>query len=293
MALPGPLTNILFPTRSGDGGSPNLSVVTTRATVLDVCYSVYGESTLSTDAVDSFYETNAIYENPFITATSRSVISDISRLSRQLSSLEVPRPLAMICTLFRLRPPNLGQNSSDALFTALRVWTDVDDICESEFFDGHRKAIVEHTLNILLLPGIHCESAISHRTSTDLNIHSSPTVGSNHHHFFASPSLPIPGTSLSFPSPLHLQLRIITRLSFNEQGLVTYHRDFWDVKDLIGMLPGMTLAQWLGTRIAAVGLSYLSKFLPNNDDSKCSGDSARRSLEVADLERGMHTTLPR
>jgi hypothetical protein len=59
MALPGPLTNILFPTRSGESGSPNLSVVTTRATVLDVCYSVYGESTLSTDAVDSFYETNA------------------------------------------------------------------------------------------------------------------------------------------------------------------------------------------------------------------------------------------
>ena len=59
MALPGPLTNILFPTRSGEDGSPNLSVVTTRATVLDVCYSVYGESTLSTDAVDSFYETNA------------------------------------------------------------------------------------------------------------------------------------------------------------------------------------------------------------------------------------------
>ena len=58
MALPGPLTNILFPTRS-EGSSPNLSVVTTRATVLDVCYSVYGESTLSTDAVDSFYETNA------------------------------------------------------------------------------------------------------------------------------------------------------------------------------------------------------------------------------------------
>ena len=67
---------------------------------------------------------------------------------------------------------------------------------------------------------------------------------------------------------------------------MTYHRDIWDVKDFIGLLPGMTLAQWLGTRIAAVGLSYLSKFLPNNDGSKCSGD---RSLEVADLERGTST----
>ena len=160
---------------------------------------------------------------------------------------------------------------------------------DPEETDGHRKAIVEHTLNILLFPGIHCESTISHRarTSTDslVNIHGSPMMASNPHSF-ATPSLPIPGTSLSFPSPLHLQLRILTRLSFNEQGLVTYHRDIWDVKDFIGLLPGMTLAQWLGTRIAAVGLSYLSKFLPNNDGSKCSGD---RSLEVADLERGTST----
>jgi hypothetical protein len=59
MALPGPLTNILFPPPTGEGGSPNLSMVTTQATVLDVCYSVYGESTLSTDDVDSFYETSA------------------------------------------------------------------------------------------------------------------------------------------------------------------------------------------------------------------------------------------
>lgn len=59
MALPEPLTNILFPTRSTEGDSPNLSMVTTRATVLDVCYSVYGENTVSTDAVDNFYETSA------------------------------------------------------------------------------------------------------------------------------------------------------------------------------------------------------------------------------------------
>ena len=59
MALPEPLTNILFPTRSNEATSPNLSIVTTRATALDVCYSVYGESTLSTDAVDNFYETSA------------------------------------------------------------------------------------------------------------------------------------------------------------------------------------------------------------------------------------------
>ena len=56
MSSPEPLANMLFPTESN---SPNLSMVTTRATVLDVCYSVYGENTMSTDALDDFYETSA------------------------------------------------------------------------------------------------------------------------------------------------------------------------------------------------------------------------------------------
>lgn len=79
------------------------------------------------------------YENPFVTATSRSVIGDIHRLSRQLSSVDVPRPLAVLCTLFRIRPSNhgfLAQYSNEALFQALRVWTDVGDICENESFGG-------------------------------------------------------------------------------------------------------------------------------------------------------------
>ncbi len=89
-----------------------------------------------------------------------------------MNSLDVPRPLAMLCTLFRLRPPNFGQRSDDLLFQALRIWTDVIDICESEsfgvlhsssiskiialigfFIDGHRKIIVEHTLNVLFFRG--------------------------------------------------------------------------------------------------------------------------------------------
>jgi hypothetical protein len=51
----------------------------------------------------------------------------------------------------------------------------------------------------------------------------------------------------------------MTRLSFNEQGRVTHHRDFWDVKDVIGLVPGLTLAQWMGTRLAAKGLSFASR----------------------------------
>jgi len=33
--------------------------MTTRATALDVCYSVYGESLVSVDTIDNYYEANA------------------------------------------------------------------------------------------------------------------------------------------------------------------------------------------------------------------------------------------
>lgn len=153
-----------------------------------------------------------------------------------------------------------------------------------EGLDGHRKAIVEHTLNILLLPGIHCEGPISHRahgsTESLVNVHGFPMP---YVHPFTSPSLPIPGTSLSFPSPLHCTLRIITRLSFNEQGLVTHHRDIWDIKDVMGLVPGVSLAQWIGTRIAAAGLSYISRLLPK---SKYENYSENTAAHAVDLEPG-------
>lgn len=156
-----------------DSDISRMSIISVRMTSLEVCYSVYGEGTTSLDAAERFYEANASkshavrtqyvlnmifavyvshchvvpcpaliighhsYENPFLTATSRSVISDIHKLSRQLSSVDVPRPLAMICTLFRLRPPNLGflgRQSDGPLFQALRVWNDIGDISESESF---------------------------------------------------------------------------------------------------------------------------------------------------------------
>ncbi|KAF9057824.1 hypothetical protein BJ165DRAFT_1327683, partial [Panaeolus papilionaceus] len=252
-------------------------VMSNRSTALDVCYSVYGENSVAGEFIDSYYDANAgmigieiVFitltdcqsSNPFVTATSRSIIGDIHRLSHQLSSLDIPRPLAMLCTLFRLRPPR-NVDDNDYLFQALRIWTDVADICENESFDGNRKVIVEHTLNILLFPGIHCEGPTSHTIrfsgesmSSSLNSPVFPTPQ------FLAPSLPIPGTSLSFPSPFHCKLRIVTRLSFNEQGLVTHHRDIWDVKDVMGLVPGVALGQWIGTRIAAVGLSYISRLMP-------------------------------
>lgn len=71
------------------------------------------------------------YENPVLTATSRSVIADIFMLSRQLNAVDVPRPLAVFSALFRLKPLGL---LNDPLIQAIRIWNDIEDISESESF---------------------------------------------------------------------------------------------------------------------------------------------------------------
>lgn len=75
---------------------------------------------------------------------------------------------------------------------------------------------------------------------------------------YPQPKLSVAGVNL--PSPMHFQLRVLTRLSMNEQGRITYHRDFWDVKDLLGLVPGVSLAQWITTRITGYSLSLLGRF---------------------------------
>ena len=145
--------------------------------------------------------------------------------------------------------------------------------------DGHRKAIVEHTLNILLLPGIHCDIHKSHQT-TDALVSASDSSVPSHAPHPASPSLQVPGTALTLPSPFHFQLHVITRLCFNEQGRVTQHRDFWDVKDVIGLVPGVSLAQWIGTRLAAKGISYMSNLFSPKKNHQLSSTSAVDDLEV-------------
>ena len=98
--------------------------------------------------------------------------------------------------------------------------------------------MVEHTLHILVLPGLHP------------HVHpASPQVVSSSESMM-SLLLPDPASiryqhpNLSFwpPSPFHLKLPIITRLAFNDAGKITHHRDFWDVKvstGYIGRLNGL------------------------------------------------------
>lgn len=132
--------------------------------------------------------------------------------------------------------------------------------------DGHHKTIVEHTLNILFLPGIHDKDssqpqAIRAESSTDISVSTASTASILQTHHPAEPQLSVPGTSISFPSPFHIQLHIVTSLSFNEQGRITHHRDIWDVKDVLGLVPGLTLAQWIGTRLAAHSLGFAARLL--------------------------------
>lgn len=154
--------------------------------------------------------------------------------------------------------------------------------------DGHRRSIVEHTINVLFLPGIHHDTSRSTHSATSSSSLSltDPNQSSTPHP--TSPALPIPLTSLTlpFPSPLHLQLRIMTRLSFNEQGLITHHRDIWDVKDVLGLVPGISLAQWIGSRLAAQSLTLAARFLPGVK-SKSSNTSLRYAA-AHDLEHGSH-----
>ncbi|KAI0776180.1 hypothetical protein BD413DRAFT_602652 [Trametes elegans] len=221
-------------------------------TAADVCDLFYGASPPAWQAVERLYDVHATYENPFITATSKDTISDVHALAHTLSQLNVPKPGAVLRALFRI-PADSGWG--DAWFRGLSMWNEVNNISECDTFDGHKRTMVEHTLHILILPGLHTISYASPNSATD-----SPTSDSMMSLRPADQTTPRslhfqhPDISLSPPSPFHLKLPIITRLSFNDAGKITHHRDFWDVKDLLGLLPGMTLVQWVSTRLAAQGI---------------------------------------
>jgi len=306
--LPAEMTStVTFPRAATEAGS-SLSLVPRHATALEVCDIVYGnsESTASLDAVERFYETNAIYENPFITATSRSVISDIYALARQLCYVDIPKPLAMLYILFRLKRPehtSLSTASNDPWFQGLRVWTEIGEICESESFDGHRRSIVEHTVNVLFLPGLHSDrtrpkhSAASSSSLIPDSSSSQLLLGNQYPSHPSDPRISIPGTGLGVPSPLHLQLHILTRLSFNEQGRITHHRDIWDVRDVLGLVPGVSLAQWIGARLAATSLTFAARLFtgrrkPARSLKTHAGSYASEDLVslAPDLEQGSPKT---
>ena len=129
--------------------------------------------------------------------------------------------------------------------------------------DGHHRTIVEHTLHILFLPDLHKERASQMLPTTDEHSRQLSMASHFDSSAIASTSYPQPKLSIAginLPSPMHFQLRVLTRLSMNEQGRITHHRDFWDVKDLLGLVPGVSLTQWITTRITGYSLSMLGRF---------------------------------
>lgn len=105
--------------------------VSRHATALEICDLVYSASVPSWEALERFYEPNATYENPLVTATSRDIIADIHTTSAQMAEINVPRPLAVLYALFGMkREPS----RMDSWFRLLRAWNESGDVCESESF---------------------------------------------------------------------------------------------------------------------------------------------------------------
>jgi hypothetical protein len=163
---------------------------------------------------------------------------------------------------------------SQRFLTPLHAWTFLKLVLgPCTLSDGHRRCIVEHTLNILLLPGIHSERSSGHMNAAHTYAFTSEAQRNSSsrslHVSFSSvngpllpqsvPTLTIPGIGLALPSPLHLQLHVFTRLSFNEQGRIIHHRDVWDLKDLVGLVPGGLLSQWVASRLVAHVLSTVCR----------------------------------
>ncbi|TFY69194.1 hypothetical protein EVG20_g3247 [Dentipellis fragilis] len=191
----------------------------------------------------------AVYENPFVTATSRGTIGDIYSLSHQLSKVDAPKPLSLLRHIL-----GIGRADSDPWFQVVRMWTEIGEVCESESFGVHAGFPVPETL-----PqghGFTSDTGGTRRLSLNgpgpLSSKGGPSDP-------PVPMMPVVDAVLPLPSPLHLRLPVLTRLSFNEQGRITHHRDLWDVRDLVGLFPGAALAQWIGTRLAARGLSVASR----------------------------------
>jgi len=63
-----------------------------------------------------------------MTATSREIITDIHTLTRQISDVELPKPLAMFSLLFRKG----NASKREGWFEALKCWSEIGDVAESE-----------------------------------------------------------------------------------------------------------------------------------------------------------------
>ncbi|KAG8775569.1 hypothetical protein FRC12_001411 [Ceratobasidium sp. 428] len=99
--------------------------------------------------LNRLYESDAVYKNTFVTATSLPLISDIHALTHRLCHVRVPRPTALVARILG----HVETTGAVQMWDAWKVWSEIGTVCETESFDGHRKTIIEHTVHFLLLGG--------------------------------------------------------------------------------------------------------------------------------------------
>lgn len=96
-----------------------------------------------------------------------------------------------------------------------------------------------------------------------------------------------------------VSLPVHTRLSFNDSGRITYHQDIWDVKDVLSLVPGVGMAQWVGSRVLAHSLAsafdmYGWAFSASGRPVKREGDETPRGASTitrASTESPMTSTF--
>ena len=135
------LNTVAFPSASARSSADVTSLLSLSAhhqTAAEICELFYGASPPAWQSIERYYDPNATYENPFVTATSKDTIGDVHALSRTLGSLDVPKPGAVLCTLFRLSADHKWR---DAWFRGVRMWNEINDISECESFGEHPVAV--------------------------------------------------------------------------------------------------------------------------------------------------------
>jgi len=247
-------------------------------------------------ALDKLYEPDAVYSNPLLTASSGNVIKDIHSLMHQFTSVSVPTPLSLLSGLFK------GKDSMNWL-TLAKVWSEVGEVLESDVYDGHRRVVIEHTVYLLFLPNVFPPEPAS--GSDAMTVHGSAS----------SLSLPDSVNSANFGPIRHptlggiarllttlarqVSLPVHTRLSFNDSGHITHHQDIWDVKDVLCLVPGVGIAQWIASRALAHGLAsafdvYAWAFsVTGGQPIKKEGDETPRGTSTITQAGSMATDSPR
>ncbi|GAB1519709.1 hypothetical protein RhiTH_002777 [Rhizoctonia solani] len=166
MAVVTSASTISFPSNTSDnpispqvtGAYPNLPNISSelsyerttkaslRASALEVHDLVWLASSRNVQGrLNQLYESNAVYKNTFVTATSLSIISDIHSLTHQLCEVRIPKPTTLIARI-------LGYQTTEAqMWVAWRIWSEIGTVCETESFG--KRNYTEYELGKLSPPG--------------------------------------------------------------------------------------------------------------------------------------------